>query len=71
MVKIFFLIIIGYVLNQSWWHWFLGDALQFIISTCGKLCDELSSQRVFDSLDDLEVDAFEAKLQDLIIYMKC
>jgi hypothetical protein len=60
MVKIFSLIIIIYVLNQSWWHWFLGNTLQFIMSTCQKLCDELSSQKVFDSLDDLEMNAFEA-----------
>jgi hypothetical protein len=71
MVKVFSLIIIGYVLKQSWWHWFFGDTLQFIVFTCPKLCDKLSSQKVFDSLDDLEVNAFEAKLEDLIIYMKC
>jgi hypothetical protein len=42
-----------------------------MISTYWKLHDEFSIQRVHDILGDLEVNVFEAKLKDLIIYMKC
>jgi hypothetical protein len=43
------------VLNQSRGHWLLGDALQFILTTCQELHDELSHQRVLDSLVEEEI----------------
>jgi hypothetical protein len=54
-------------MNQSYGHWLFGDTLQFIISTCHELCDEIVHYIVFDNLVDLDVIIFYAKLEKLQI----
>jgi hypothetical protein len=57
-------------MNQSYGHWLFGDTLQFIISTCRELRDEIVHYIVFDNLVDLDVIIFYAKLEKLQICMK-
>jgi hypothetical protein len=59
----------GCVLNKSWGHWLLRNALQFIISMCQEIKKDLKFQRVIDSLTKKEVNIFDLGFKQLIVWM--
>lgn len=70
VIKVLSPIIIGCVMNPSHGYWLLGNTLQFIISTCHELCNELAHQTILDNLIDPNSTIFDAKLEELQICMK-
>jgi hypothetical protein len=63
-------IIIVCVMNPSHGHWLLWNTLQFIISTCHELCNELAHQTILDNLLDQNAVTFDVELEKLQICMK-
>ncbi len=51
-------------------HWLLRGALHFILTTCRELCEELSCQRVPNSLVEEEINVFDYELEKLVFHMK-
>jgi hypothetical protein len=70
MVKTLSLIAIGYMLNQSHEHWFLGNALHLFITKTWEFHDEVVDAIVPNNMGDLEANVFYIKLDDLMVHMK-
>jgi hypothetical protein len=71
MVKILSPIVIGIVLNQSFGHGLLGEALHFVITKMHEMRDEVANVVVYDNMGDLEVNLFDVVLEELMVCMKC
>jgi hypothetical protein len=65
VVKVLWLIVYSCVLNQSLAHYLLTHALQFIISTCQNVHEELAFQPIHYSL--VEEDVFDYELKKLMV----
>jgi hypothetical protein len=57
----------GCVLNQNRKHWLLKDALQFVITRVHEFHDDVANLVVLDSMGDLEANAFDGKLVELMV----
>jgi hypothetical protein len=70
MVKTLSFIAIGCVLNQSHEHWFLGNSLHLFITKMRVFRDEVVDAIVPNNMGDLEANAFDEKLGELMVHMK-
>ncbi len=62
-MKVLSSIVFDYVTNQSRGHWLLAYVLQFIVSTCQNIREELA-QPIFNN--DVEEDLFDYELNGVM-----
>ncbi len=58
------------MLNQICGHWLVGGVLHFVITKTWELCDEVVNLVVPSNMGDLEANAFDTKLEELMVHMK-
>ncbi len=70
MVKTLSFIATSYMLNQSYEHWFIGNALHLFITKTWEFRDEVVDTIVLNNKGDLKANVFYVELDEFMVHMK-